>query len=80
MILIQIRSFLALWLGSALMGLGCSSVFATVFAFLEQLTPVTARITAGFLIAGKLFAVSFKRLDSKRFKSKLLIDEFIISL
>ena len=32
----------------------CSGVFATIFAFLEQLTPVTARITAGFLIAGKL--------------------------
>lgn len=47
----------ALWLGSGLMGLGCSSVFATVFAFLEQLTPVTARITAGFLIAGNFFGL-----------------------
>ena len=43
----------ALWLGSSLMGLGCSSVFATVFAFVEQMTPVTSRITAGFLIAGR---------------------------
>lgn len=40
------------------MGLGCSSIFATIFAFLEQLTPVTSRITAGFLVAGKLIGPS----------------------
>lgn len=33
------------------MGLGCSSVFATMFAFLEQLLPVTSRITSFFFIA-----------------------------
>lgn len=41
----------ALWVGSSLMGLGCSSVFATMFGFVEQLTPITARITAGFMVA-----------------------------
>ena len=41
----------ALWIGSALMGLGCSSVFATMFAFVEQLTPVTPRFTSITMIA-----------------------------
>ena len=41
----------ALWVGSALMGLGCSSVFATMFAFVEQMTPVTPRFTSITMIA-----------------------------
>jgi len=41
----------ALWVGSALMGLGCSSVFATMFAVVEQLTPVTPAFTSITMIA-----------------------------
>ncbi len=55
----------ALWLGSGLMGFGCSSVFATMFGFIEQLTPITARITAGFMIAGFLFEFNFVLLRIK---------------
>ena len=64
------------------MGLGCSSVFATVFAFLEQLIPVTARITAGFLIAGKIsstFRISNHQLKQETFLiSPACIGELVI--
>lgn len=40
----------ALWTGVALMGLGCSSVFATMIGYVEQMFPVTNRITSGFMI------------------------------
>ena len=43
----------ALYTGSILMGTGTSSCFALVFAFLEDLLVVTARITSGFMIFGK---------------------------
>lgn len=33
----------SLWLGCAIAGAGCSSVFGVLFSFLEQLTRVTAR-------------------------------------
>lgn len=33
------------------MGLGCSSVFATMFAFVEQLTPVTPLFTSITMVA-----------------------------
>jgi FHS family Na+ dependent glucose MFS transporter 1 len=39
----------ALWAGVALMGLGCSSVFATMIGYVEQMFPVTSRITSGFM-------------------------------
>lgn len=45
---------LALWFGTCLMGFGNSGVYAIILAFIEQLTPVTGRITAGFSISGKL--------------------------
>lgn len=39
----------ALWLGVGLMGLGCSSVFATMIGYVEQMFPVTSRITSGYM-------------------------------
>lgn len=44
----------ALWTGVSLMGLGCSSVFATVFGYLEMYFPVTGRIAAGFQVSATL--------------------------
>lgn len=43
-----------LWFGTCLMGFGNSGVYAIILALLEQLTPVTGRISAGFSISGLL--------------------------
>ena len=40
-----------LWTGTALLGLGASSVFASVFAFIEQYFPVTSITTSIFCIS-----------------------------
>lgn len=70
----------ALWLGSALMGFGCSSVFATMFGFMEQLTPVTARITSGFMIAGGFQSIFVSLTHYTTNSSDAFDDNFILLL
>ena len=36
----------ALWVGSALMGFGVSSVYPTLWTFLEEILPVTSKMTS----------------------------------
>lgn len=43
-----------LWTAAALIGLGTSSVFASVFGFLEEYFPVTEKMTAAFSMAACL--------------------------
>lgn len=41
----------ALWTGSAIMGLGASSIWASVFGFLEDYFPVKSHMTAAFIVS-----------------------------
>jgi fucose permease len=43
-----------LWIGIVLMGLGTSSIWASIFGFLEDYFPVTSGITAAFSVAACL--------------------------
>lgn len=36
----------ALWVGSALMGIGVSSIYPTLWSFLELILPVTSKMTS----------------------------------
>ena len=36
----------ALWVGSALMGIGVSSIYPTLWSFLEEILPVTSKMTS----------------------------------
>lgn len=36
----------ALWIGSALMGIGVSSIYPTLWSFLEEILPVTSKMTS----------------------------------
>ncbi len=43
---------IALWIGAALVGFGCSSIMPTFYALTEELISITPRISALFLVIG----------------------------
>lgn len=41
----------ALWSGVAILGVGMSSIWASIFGYLEEFFPVTSRMAASFTVA-----------------------------
>lgn len=46
------HSYWAVWLGIILMGLGISSIFATLLGYLETFFPITGNIASTFMVSG----------------------------
>ena len=52
-----------LWVGVALLGIGTSSVYASIFGFLEGFFPIKSRVAATFAVAATTGIVEFTSCD-----------------